>query len=618
MWYSVVALVVGWTILPILALVFARRVQREAAELRDRIQRLEYLADRDRPLPLLPTGPEAAIHSPVVGALANPVTLPPPAIPQVPSAAMKSFFDHAHAEEMVGGLWLQNIGAVLVLLGAFFSIVWGYTTGRLGAGALVLAGVLLGAALAWRGDRLARTLAPIGHTLIGVGLGVIYISIHVGWVSLHVMSAPVAMALLATVALVSVWAGLHYRSQPISALGVLGAFVPPVVASTLHILAFALTPTMLFGYMVIVDLVLMVLAARMGWSLLDLLAITLTTLTWLMTNASGTHDWGLQVGLAALYAVAGLAPVVRLARTPEPASPAELGVIAAAPVLFAIASWPFIERVGPVPSAVLLLSLAAIQAAAAWWIDTRRESDDAWRPLTAAAAVFVGLALARWAGEAGVSLAWLAEGAALVWLGAGRRGAWLRACGAAVSLVGGCAHLILLAEPHATSAGTLPFVNPRSLRVLGGITLLLVTAAMLAREDRFRTEWRRLLGRTWVVAAMLMLLVHLSIEAELLARRLGHASDTRSMGMLQAFLTSALWTLQAAALMVFGWRRRSAFVRWLGLSLLGLTVLKFVLGDLSQVDVFWRFVSAVLVGVTLLIVSFFYQRRMRRGGSGSV
>ena len=617
MWFPLLAFAVGWAILPILAIVVARRAQREAAELRDRVRRLEDLASGIGPLSQPVSEPEAVAHPSVVGPLAAPLTPPPPELPQTPSPTVGSFFDHAHAEQMVGGLWLQNIGALLVLLGAFFSIAWGYSTGRLGAGALVLAGVLLGAALAWRGDRLARTLAPIGHTLIGVGLGVIYISIHVGWFSLHVMPPPIAMALLALVALGSVGVGLHYRSQPISAIGVLGAFVPPVMTSALHMGGFQLTPWMLFGYMAIVDLVLMVLAARMGWSLLDLLAVALTTLTWMMAHSEGSHGWGLQIGLAALYAVAGLVPVVRLARTDEPARPAELGVIAATPLLFAVASWPFIERVGPIPSAVLLLALAAVHAAAAWWIDTQRELDDAWRPLTAAATVFVGLALARWAGSNGVSLAWLAQGAALVWLGAGRRGAWLRACGAVVSFMGGCVHLALLFDLGVEPAGTLPFVTPHALRVLGGIALLLVTAAMLVREDRFRAEWRRLLGRTWVTVAMFMLLVHLWHEAELLARWFRRAPGGGSVTMLHAFLTSALWTLQAAGLMVLGWRRRSAFVRWLGLSLLGLTVLKFVLGDLAEVDVFWRFVSAVLVGTTLLIVSFFYQRRMRRENSAS-
>ncbi len=621
-WFFVGLFACAWLSLPVWALVVAQRAEREAAQLRERVQRLE--AERGPVLGAVhPARPEASAPPPIPIALAvgarPPATAPPQAAMPAPrfaaaevAAAPPPFFDHARAEEMVGGLWLQNVGAVLVMLGAFFSIVWGYSAGRLGPGALVAAGVLLGLALAWRGDRLARTLAPIGHALIGVGFGVVYLSIYLGWFKLQVLPAGAAMVVLALVALGTVTVGLRYRSQAIAVLGVIGAFVPQLMACTLHLRGFVLTPMTLLLYLALVDAVVLVLAARAGWSLLDLMALALTTTTWVMTFPGGSWGWGLEVALALLYAVAGLAPVVRLARSSQPARPAELAVIAAVPVLFTLASWPFIERVGSTPSAMLLFALAAVYLAAAWWIDERRDNDDAWRPLTAAATLFAAFALERWAGASGVALAWLAEGAVLVWLGTGSRGGWLRGWGALVSCVGGLVLLPVMFDTGFKVAGELPFVHPQALRTIGGIALLLVTAAGLGRGDRGRSGWR-LLARGWVVAAMLMLMVYDWTEADRLARTLasGPLAGSR-VAMLQAFLASALWTLQAAALVVAGWRRRSPFLRWLGLGLLGLTVLKFALADLASVDVFWRFVSALLVGVTLLVVSFFYQRRMKR------
>ena len=46
--------------------------------------------------------------------------------------------DAARLEQLVGGVWLQNVGAVLLLLGVFLMILWGYGTGRVGPGVLVL------------------------------------------------------------------------------------------------------------------------------------------------------------------------------------------------------------------------------------------------------------------------------------------------------------------------------------------------------------------------------------------------------------------------------------------------------------------------------------------------
>ena len=78
-----------------------------------------------------------------------------------------------------------------------------------------------------------------------------------------------------------------------------------------------------------------------------------------------------------------------------------------------------------------------------------------------------------------------------------------------------------------------------------------------------------------------------------------------------AVLCSGAWTVQAAILLALGWARSSAFLRWMGLSLFGLTVVKFLTVDLQQVEVFWRFLTAIVVGAVLLAVSYLYQRRRR-------
>lgn len=642
-WFPLALLGLAWLAMPVIALMLAARTRRDVAALRERVRRLEQeraaLGLPSAPAPLSAVPPPPAPDAPAPSAPPPPLPFPAPGAlpppddaPRVPgwirpaaSRADREFFDSARAEELVGGLWFQNLGAVLLLVGAFFSILWGYTTGRLGPGVLVLAGVALGLALAWRGDRLARTLAPLGHALIGVGLGVVYLAVYLGWFTLRALPAGVALPLLAAVALGSVAVGLRYRAQGIAALGVVGAFLPQVLSGMLHLRGFELSAPLLLAYLALVDAAVFALTARAGWALLDLVALVLTSVVWVAAYPRGDWGWPLQAALAALYLAAGLAPVGRLARTPEPARAVERAVIVAAPLLFAMVSWPFIGYVGRGPAAILLLALAGVYVAAAWWIDSRRESGDAWQPLTAAATLFATVAIERAAGSSNVALAWLLEGAVLVALGTGARGAWLRGLGAVVSFVGSVAHLARMLDHHGPWTGALPFVHADSLRALAGIALLVITAALLHRERRFPETLRLLLARAWMGAAMLMLMLWGAQEADHLAReltgsggrwakppRIGADPIHRTVGMLRAFTTSALWTLQAAALVAAGWGRRSAFLRWLGLGLLGITVFKFVAADLAEVDVFWRFLSAMLVGVVLLAVSFFYQRRIRR------
>jgi uncharacterized membrane protein len=63
-----------------------------------------------------------------------------------------------------------------------------------------------------------------------------------------------------------------------------------------------------------------------------------------------------------------------------------------------------------------------------------------------------------------------------------------------------------------------------------------------------------------------------------------------------------------AMLMVVGFLRRSAFVRWQALLLIAATIGKVFVYDVSELDRGYRIVSFIVLGVLLLTISFVYQR----------
>jgi len=71
-----------------------------------------------------------------------------------------------------------------------------------------------------------------------------------------------------------------------------------------------------------------------------------------------------------------------------------------------------------------------------------------------------------------------------------------------------------------------------------------------------------------------------------------------------------------AMLMVVGFWRRSAFVRWQALALIAATTVKVFVYDVSQLDRGYRIVSFIVLGVMLLAISFVYQRDWLRLSSG--
>ena len=674
-------------------------------------------------------------------------------------------------EQLVGGVWLQNLGAVLLLLGVFLMIVWGYSTHRFGPEVLVAAGVVLGLVFAWRGDRVARTMPRFGHALIGIGLGIVYLTLDLGYVRLHVLGPLTALALLALVSFASISAGLRYKVQLIAALGVIGAFLPQFMASWLELGGFHMSPWMLLGYIAVVDVLVFALTARAGWSALDLLALALGALAWISAFHTGNWGWGVQLAFAATYALLGLAPLPRLVRAEGRVRTIDLAVIALAPLAMLGASAPFLAWANREQVAMLLFGLAAVFMGAAALTDSRRPERDLWVPLTGAATVFVTAALERSLAPAVTPVAWCVEGLLLLALGLRPRAGSLRAGGHAVLLLGGIWEFVHLVQPQ-WQPGMAPLVYAAGLRELGATVAVLLAAGILARGRAQLTALERMMPELWGFLGNLMLVSWCGIEAGhvasavvdpsanahrlpppvgvalyerrdalatslrvvtwtahavtlgwlgartgrvflrlcgyavgglalfmmcvwpgpctgwldrtpllhltallqlaavamafLLAMRLAarrgklapfdvHASELasfaasvalavwslreathlarRMLGMvpgapvaaiptglpqldtLAATFTSGGWLLEAVGLLIAGWLGRSAFLRWSGLALLGMTVLKFIAFDLRTVDVFWRFLTAIAVGAAMLALSYAYQRKLRTNAS---
>src|SRR5712692_6001646 len=80
---------------------------------------------------------------------------------------------------------------------------------------------------------------------------------------------------------------------------------------------------------------------------------------------------------------------------------------------------------------------------------------------------------------------------------------------------------------------------------------------------------------------------------------------------------SVLWTLYAAAVLAWGFLRRSAPLRYGALGLLGLTIFKVFVVDLASVKTLYRMLSFLLLGIVLLLVGLLYQKMSRERTSSA-
>lgn len=614
-------------------LVFHQR--RQVRELAERLESLEreWMRARERLAPRHEAAREAVTGSepvPATAAPAAPATSVPvistpaivetvpreasraPTLPETPPHAPRSRYedpsraeprahlDPTRLEQQIGGIWLQNVGSVLLLLGAFFLIVWGYATRRIGPEVLVLAGVLLGIVVAWRGNVIARTLQALGNALIGVGLGTIYITLYVGHFRMGVLPQWAAFSFLAVVALATIAIGLRRREPIIASLGVIGAFLPQLLSVWIPLQGFRLPLPTLLAYFAVVNGVVFALAATVGWSGLAIFSMLLTTWTW-AANATPTWSFGTQLGLTALFAALGLAPVVRLARAPAPVRNIDLLVVALAPLLLLLGSVPYFLHAGRVQAAWLLGALGALYIGGAIWIESRRERRDLWKPLTGAATVFLTAALERGMDPEHLAMAWAVEGVVLVALGLGLgRDAWLRLLGYGVSSLSAC-WLVTVLFRGWTHTGVPGFLHPASLRDLFCVASLLTLAHLVGRKREVLDDGERgWVPGTSAVVANLFLMTWIAREAGRLRHVLPPISGPDA-GSATVALTGTAWLLHALVLTILGRREGGAVLRHTGYvaGIGGAIALLAAYGG----EYFWRPQAVPFVSTTALIVA---------------
>jgi hypothetical protein len=218
------------------------------------------------------------------------------------------------------------------------------------------------------------------------------------------------------------------------------------------------------------------------------------------------------------------------------------------------------------------------------------------------------------------AVAWGLQALALVGLARLRKSPIQRHVAYGVGIFAFLVFLVAIADGNAWRRVDWAASYPTALIMLGAVAVFLLVARLLSlqrasAESAFRSGERWAPPSATVIANTAILLWTARVAWEWAyagtpGMRVGDSAyDSRAI--LAAVITSAGWILQAAVLFTMGWLRRSAFYRWLGLSLVALTLLKFVLFDLQRVDVFWRFVGALVIGAALLLLSFIYQRGKR-------
>jgi uncharacterized membrane protein len=407
----IVLLVLAFPIIAIIALVQAASLRGTLVRLEARVGTLERgLAAREpresqpppaaapaaAPAPAPAPPPQTSVFSQPI---APPSTPPPPAasVPVTPPRAAASPPQQIGFEERFGTRWVVWVGGVALALGGIFLVRYTIEEGLIGPGVRITLGALLALILVAAGEWTRRKenlsglpglpSAHIPSILTAAGTTVAYATIYAAYGLYDFLTPEAAFVLLGVVAVLTLAAALRH-GPALAGLGVVGAYLAPMLVSTAAPDYWAL-----YIYIAIVTAASFALARMRMWQWLALAAIVLSA-AWTLpgmgpdaVSALGAHVFNVLAGfaLATGFVVCGLL-------YGPPAKPGEIDRVSA----FALAVYLLVgallvlaSRHDPMAlTGFVVLTIATV--AIAW----RSEAPSAAVPV---AAILAMLVMAHWA-----------------------------------------------------------------------------------------------------------------------------------------------------------------------------------------------------------------------------
>jgi uncharacterized membrane protein len=589
------------------------------SDLTKRLYRLEQALNLDgaasTPRPLPPIAP------PTMPSVPSPGATPPPAksqpvIPR-PSVGPAPVVPEADLESRIGSHWLNRIGIAAVLIGVSYFIKFAFENNWIGSAGRVTIGLLAGIVVVIWSERFRyRGYKFFSYSLKAVGIGVLYLSLWAAFQVYSLIPSGVAFAAMLAVTAATGFMALSQDAEILAAFAMAGGFSTPALLSTGQNRELAL-----FSYVAILDIGCLALVVFRPWRRLLILSYLGTLLLYVGWYSSfyDHKQIELTVAFATLFFVLfAIAPL--LARRPQ----SEPNFYAAVPSLLAFVNagvyflqiYVMFSEIGAAQTAWFALALAALYILLSHYARLKYPDPalgERLRLLHLALAIgFITVAIpirldAHW-----ITIGWFVEAAVLLWV-ADRIHSDLLNLFAVGALVLGVIRLLVFDDFHSTQL----IFNARMGTYAVAIAVLGAVAWYASKRN---DDTGRSAAAFAIVALNLLALVVLSREVadyyshEMAAVRpsgpwmVAQWARRRSIEISRDFTYSALWMAYGAMLIVVGFWRRSAFVRWQALALIAFTTLKVFVYDVSELDRVYRILSFVALGVLLLAISFAYQR----------
>jgi uncharacterized membrane protein len=598
------------------------------AELTARVYRIEQkLAMQSQPVgPASASVVQPQTIQPTTSVPAHPDVAPvKPPYPLVPPApvptrrpAVAASQPQVDLESRIGSHWLNRIGITALLIGISYFLKFAFDNNWIGPAGRVTIGLIGGIGIVIWSERFrAKGYQAFSYSLKAVGIGALYLSLWAAFQVYSLIPSGVAFVMMLAVTAATGAMALAQNAQILAAFALAGGFSTPLLLSTGQNREVAL-----FMYVAILDVATLFLVAFRPWRRLLVMSYAGTLLLYVGWNSSfyTRTQLGLTLSFATLFFVLfAIAPLVTLRPGGEPPLLASIPPVLAfinAGVYF-LQAYDMIQAVDKTRMAWFALALAAVYIALSRLVQERSTNPAASQILyylhLAVAIGFITIAIpirldAHW-----ITIGWFVEAAILLWVANRIESDFLNVFALGALALG---VVRLLAVDNFVS--TQLIFNMRMATYAVAVAVLAIVAWYASQRD---DESARLVAAVGKVALNVLALIALTREVsdyftwQMTPYRPTASShwqaaynDIHRVQIERDFTYSALWMAYGAMLMIIGFSRSSAFVRWQALVLIAATVAKVFVYDVSELDRQYRIISFIVLGALLLAISFVYQR----------
>ena len=540
---------------------------------------------------------------------------PPPPLPPRPpmSPTASAAQERDDLEARIGSHWLNRIGIAAVLIGVSYFLKLAFDSNWIGPAGRIAIGLLAGIAVVLWSERFrSHGYRIFSYSLKAVGIGVLYLSLWAAFQVYHLLPSSVVFVCMLIVTAATCALAWSQDAEVLGVFAIAGGFSTPLLLSTGQNREIAL-----FSYVVLLDLGILALVAFKPWRRLLLLGFVGTLLLYVAWNSEfydRTQITPTLIFATVFFLIFAIAPLLML-RQERGVGIMPLILAFANAATYFLQAYVMIMDISHAEMAWFSLALAAVYLG----LNSLRPRSDAagernLRLLHLALAVgLVTVAVPIRLDGHWITIGWFVEAAALLWVGQRIKSELLNIF-ALTALVLGVVRLLAYDDFDTSQL----IFNLRmatyaiAIAVLGGVAY-----GASKRED----ENARLIGKFALIAVNALALRGLSLEiADYYSRQMTAAQPAggnwrpenweqqHTLQIAQHFTYTALFMVYGGMLMVVGFWRSSAFVRWQALVLIAATIAKVFVSDIWELDRVYRILSFVALGVLLLAISFAYQR----------